>query len=64
MKRRVQCNLRHLWRRPPHRDGLYNDLNPRPEHAEEGVQWQSPARWLMGEAAFGLALWHSGDSEV
>jgi hypothetical protein len=48
------------WRRQLHR--LY-DLDPRPEHAEAVVQWQSRARWLMWEAAFGLALWHSGDSE-
>jgi hypothetical protein len=52
------------WRRLSHRDGLYDDLNPRPEHAEAVIQWQSRALWLMWEAAFGLALWHSGDSAV
>jgi len=46
------------------RDGLYDDLNPRPEHAEAVVQWQSRALRLMWEAAFGRALWHSGDSAV
>jgi hypothetical protein len=50
------------WRRLSHRDELYYDLNPRPEHAEAMVQWQSRALWLMWAAAFGLALWHSGDS--
>jgi hypothetical protein len=49
------------WRRQLRR--LY-DLDPQPEHAEAVVQWQSRARWLMWEAAFGLALWHSGDSAV
>jgi len=29
------------WRRLSHRDGLYDDLDPRPEHAEAVVQWQS-----------------------
>jgi len=50
------------WRPLSHRNGLDDDLNPRPEHAEALVQWQSRALWLMWEAAFGLALWHSGDS--
>jgi len=43
---------------------LYDDLGPRLEHAEAMVQWQSRALWLMWEAAFGVALWHSGDSPV
>jgi hypothetical protein len=51
-----------FWQRLPHRD--YDDLNPRPEHAEAVVQWQWLALWHMWEAAFGLALWHSGDSGV
>jgi hypothetical protein len=38
--------------------GLYDLVNPRPEHAEAVVQWQSRALWLMWAAAFGLALWH------
>jgi hypothetical protein len=50
------------WRPLSHRDGLHDDPNPRPEHAEAVVQWQSRAHGLMWEAAFGLALWHSGDS--
>jgi len=50
------------WRRLSHRDGPYDDLNPPPAHAEAVVQWQSRALRLMWEAAFGLALWHSGDS--
>ena len=50
------------WRPLSHRDGLDDDPNPRAEHAEAVVQWQSRARRLMWEAAFGLALWHSGDS--
>lgn len=49
-------------RRRSHRDHLYDDPSPRLEHAEAVIQWQSRAWWLMWVAAFGLALWHSGDS--
>jgi hypothetical protein len=49
-------------RRLSHRDGLHDDTNPRREHAEAVAQWQSPTLRLMWAAAFGLALWHSGDS--
>jgi hypothetical protein len=46
------------WRRLSHRDGLYDLVNPRPEHAEAVAQWQSRAPRLMWAAIFGLALWH------
>ncbi len=51
-----------IWRRLSHRDGLHHDVNPRREHAEAVAQWQSRALRLMWAAAFGFALWHSGDS--
>jgi hypothetical protein len=63
MKKRVHCGLRRGRRHQSHRDALYDDLNPRSEHAEAMDRWQSRALRLMWEAAFGLALWHSGDSE-
>jgi hypothetical protein len=37
---------------------------PGSEHAEATLQWQSQALWLMWEAVFGVALWHSGDSRL
>jgi hypothetical protein len=37
---------------------------PGSEHAEATLQWQSQALWLMWEAFFGVALWHSGDSRL
>ena len=51
-------------RRLSHDDDLYDDLNPRSEHAEAMEQWQSPPLRRMWAVVFGLALWHSGDSAI